>query len=325
LDAAARRVGQGLWNDLSATPPGPRQDVLRGAYEIWLLENGVTGGHGPQGARRAAVGGCQTNKHGGRPPKIAVNHPSIRTEQEQKREAAALASLVQAVRERVAQDGGAWVLVDIDDTLVDSRAHVTYTARVIGEQFDMECLRRAVSGDVPKAEVFSAIHDEWLAKGRSAESEGELHRAFVTLNDRLAAHGPTVTLVAGAKAYLAELANAGARLLFLTARVDGTPEATARRLRQVGFPVGGRHAVVTRPDGALSAAKFKVDVVAEHPHRACIVGVIDDDTRNLTALTAILPGVLLLQPQKSGENDLAPGAIPFADYSAYQSVLSSVD
>ena len=294
LSEVQAAVGRSLAADLTNEPPGERRSVLLGAYAIWRARNGLPG----------ETDGATVAK--------GVERSAVETNAEKE----ALSGLVREVRQRRARGQEAFVIVDIDDTLLDSRARTTYTARVIAEQFEMDCLRKVVDGDLPKRQVFQQIAEEWKAKGRDPAAEVDLHRAFVSLNDGLAYAPEAAVKIAGSERFVTALEESGAQLLYLTARVEPTPGATLEQLEQAGYPTDG-HRIETRPDAGIPPEVFKRSVIESDPLPESFAGVLDDDARNHAVFREILPKAHLIVVDVQGAPVKDERTAVVRDFSSY--------
>jgi hypothetical protein len=207
-------------------------------------------------------------------------------------QACPLTAVEQDVRRQAARGVRVQVVLDLDDTLflVRPRKHVIF--RELAEAFSAHpglagALASLASGPVPydvvEALRQAGIHDQSHHQAlQAAFYDRFLHGAYI--------HHDTVN--EGATAYVGRLAEAGARIVYLSGRPEEMAPDTHRTLEAAGFPT---------PDGdvrlilkaAADAHLGDVEYKRVQAHRlvgdAPCAAVFDNEPANLNAIHSAFP------------------------------------
>lgn len=216
-------------------------------------------------------------------------------------EGLALSSLRMAVKAALEGSRRPTVLVDLDDTVFDASGRYIVCRRLMGEHYDLDTLRNAVRHHGSEKELHRAVANEFEAKypGRAAS---ELMNEFSELADTLALVPGVDLVIPGAREYIHSLADAGAELVYLTARRELDAGANAALLRATDFPFGSRASIYTRPHGEDIVA-YKKRVSDELLATRTISAVLDDDGGQQEMFAKVLGESVRLTP-RSGRDDI---------------------
>lgn len=276
-------VLRSIERDLAATPDGVLRNDLSRARDLaaTLSKSFVEGSKSKPVIAEAAV----------RPRPEAVAYG----------ESLALSSLRIAVKAALQGAQRPTVLVDLDDTVFDASGRYIVCRRLMGEHYDLDTLRNAVRHHGSENDLQRAVAQEFEAKypGRTAE---ELANEFSELADTLALVPGVDLVIPGAREYIHSLADAGAELVYLTARRELDAGANAALLRATGFPFGQRASIYTRPHGEDIVA-YKKRVSDKLLATRTISAVLDDDGGQQKMFAEVLRESVRLTP-RAGREDI---------------------
>lgn len=221
-------------------------------------------------------------------------------------------ALTRAIAAALAEGRAPLALLDVDLTLVDNapRSRAIFTDWVASLRGHWSGFEAAIArvGTLPI--VFSAeanlralgVTDEALLR------DGLAHwwRAFFT-----ARYALLDTPIPGSIEAALALREAGATLVYLTARPASLADATVTRLRELGLPVAVPGALlVTKDDAAEADRSFKERALGWLGTVGRPVIMVDNEPGHVNAMRAVFPdahAVLLETRHSPGAPPLAPG------------------
>jgi phosphoglycolate phosphatase-like HAD superfamily hydrolase len=181
--------------------------------------------------------------------------------------------------------GRACVVVDIDNTLVDTRARTRAAATAFARQnpglgalaslplsrigYDGRATARALGLDRNQVEAFHAHWERFFWKPQNFRHDRPIRQ--------------TVQLARQAKA-------AGAEVYYLTGRIESLKPTTLSQLRRLGLPDADRAHVLCKPSIAVDTAQFKrraVQGLLKNGHR--IGWFMSDSRRDIKAVQGLIP------------------------------------
>ncbi|MBI3544101.1 MAG: HAD family hydrolase [Deltaproteobacteria bacterium] len=200
--------------------------------------------------------------------------------------------------EQAARAGARPVVVfDLDDTLINSRERTTRILRELGES---EEVRRAFPDDAetlaatPVSRVRYYLEETFANLGidnkplLAQANEFWLKRFFT--NDYCAKDKP----VRGAVGYVSWLAKLGAKVVYLTGRDAPNMEPGTRyNLTRSRFPMSPENTLLLmKPDPKMDDTEFKKTALAAIGRLGDVVGVFENEPRNINVLHAAFPAAV---------------------------------
>jgi hypothetical protein len=113
-------------------------------------------------------------------------------------------------------------------------------------------------------------------------------RFFTTAYCRLDVPAP------GAAAFLADLARAGARIAYVTGRIEEMEAGTLETFARAGFPLPGARGtrLLMKPRGALGDDAWKALAAAELAREGEVVAAFDNEPAHVNGYREAFPGAL---------------------------------
>ncbi|MEB3328865.1 MAG: HAD family hydrolase [Candidatus Sericytochromatia bacterium] len=212
--------------------------------------------------------------------------------QESAIEACPLTAVEQDVRRYAARGIRKQVVLDLDDTLFLVRPRKEAIFRemaeaLVGHPSLAAALVVLAAGPIPY-DVREALRQVGIHEAHHVESLQEafyerfLHGAYVRHD----------SVNEGASGYVGRLAEAGARIVYLSGRPEEMASDTRRSLEEAGFPVPGREArliLKAAADVHLGDVEYKRVQAARLAPEAPCAAVFDNEPANLNAIHAALP------------------------------------
>jgi len=205
-----------------------------------------------------------------------------------------LEEVARRVAELVAAGEAPVVVFDLDDTLFESAPRSLELLRRWGREHDEPRLAGLEPGDMAYM-----LDDTLENAGLSAEEIGG------PLGDRIEAwwearffggeHYHLDGLVPGAVAYVNRLADAGARVVYVTGRTEDGREGSLEALRAAGYPTEDVPFFLKPEEPYMKTAVFKGRVARDElPQLGVPVAAFDNEPGNCNAFLRNLPGAVVV-------------------------------
>lgn len=206
----------------------------------------------------------------------------------------ALNQVVERVEESISAGHQPIVILDLDDTLINTRERNLRILKEFARQPEIQTAHPAAALKIQNlrmsdiryqsSDTLKAIgvdHEDVLKKA----SDFWLTRFFTNAYCALDRANP------GATKYLHRLVRAGAMVVYLTGRDvprmhDGTLESLGRNM----FPTNSDHALLMmKPDAKMDDLQFKKDSFAQIEKMGEVVGLFENEPANLNAMAEAFP------------------------------------
>ncbi len=206
----------------------------------------------------------------------------------------------------VADHSGPVVVFDLDDTLFDSRTRTVRILRQFGALATIQVYWPDEAQTLRDAEIQKVtyrLEDTFKRLGITDPDFIKAAQGFWKERFFTDAYVQTDAAVPGASEYVRKLYDNGATIVYLTGRDSPSMgEGTKRSLAWGGFPLGHQAQLMMKPSKEMDDLAFKKTAIAEIAKLGQVVGVFENEPKNLNALSAAFPTAipLFLNTQHSG-------------------------
>lgn len=239
------------------------------------------------------------------------------------REAATLAAVLETVRAAAARGETPMVVFDLDDTLFDAGSR---TLRILREyavtppaRAACPALFRRLAG-LRAADMAYDTAANLSRHGLESCPDAAGALAFWKARFFTDAYCAKDAPNPGARAYVARLHGAGARIVYLTGRdAPGMLQGTRESLARHGFPLGAGTELILKPRFEDDDTAFKESVFARLAAAGRVVACFENEPKNLNAMQRAFPGahMVFLDTRHSPKPDRPAPGIPWVkDYRA---------
>jgi hypothetical protein len=215
------------------------------------------------------------------------------TAAEQKKQTAALESVLKTIKARTARQTSTLAIFDLDGTLFDNRTRTIFILREISEQFDervpqlasafdafreLSIIEYSLDSTLSKLGVTNPVEISFIKQEWAKRFFSDYYQKF---------DFPML----GAKSYVKKVHEAGATVIYLTGRdVERMLVGTTECLRLYGFPVGieGTMTIVKR-EFEQNDEVFKQEVCAYLKRLGEVVAVFENEPANSNILKNLFP------------------------------------
>jgi hypothetical protein len=212
----------------------------------------------------------------------------------QAQETNGLQTVLDRVEQVTAQRQQAIVIMDLDDTLINTRER---NLRIIQDFVRLPEIAPSYPEESEKALQLQAGNIRYLL-GDTLKNAGITNADFIKkasdywlanfFTNNYCAHDKQIP---GAARYLYKLIQAGAKIVYLTGR--DTPRmgsGTAENLQRNFFPTAPTQALLMmKPDAKIDDLQFKKDSFAQIANMGEVVGVFENEPANLNAMMDAFP------------------------------------
>jgi len=226
-------------------------------------------------------------------------------------------TVLERVLARVRALPGAVVVFDLDSTLLDNKPRQARILREFGTAHGIPALAAAksehwVDWSITRAMANAGLPEEEIARWAEQAKQFWRDRFFTSEYCR------DDDAIAGARDYLAAVADAGALIAYCTGRHEPMRGGTVDSFVRLGFPVpGARAQLLMKPVFELSDDDWKIEAYARLRQLGGVVAVFDNEPTHVNGYRAGFPDatVVHLATDDSGRPvALAEGIVSIKDF-----------
>ena len=219
---------------------------------------------------------------------------------------------------RVGALPGAVVVFDLDSTLLDNKPRQARILREFGQAHGIAALAQArpehwIDWSITRAMANAGLGAEEVARWADAAKQFWRERFFTSEYCR------DDEPIAGARDYLAAVAEAGAFIAYCTGRHEPMRAGTVDNFARLGYPLpGARVQLVMKPVFELADDDWKIEAYTRLRQLGAVVAVFDNEPTHVNGYRAGFPEatVVHVATDDSGRPvPLAEGVVSIRDFS----------